>query len=292
MTLIATLVTGGQALKEFQLFLHTLEQWDASAEVFVLTDTPTRDLIAAIKTRIRLETRVGLDDYTGLTRKDMEAMDGRKYATLWHDFMMEKAAAMEWVFEVRSSAAKEGVWFLDADICVLAPLPRPTGRIGLSPHYIREADEAQYGRYNAGMIWLRDPKLLQVWRRAIYGSRFYEQAALEAVATTVPIEERTEFPIQDNFGEWRYLQSADAPPVIASRLGYNRTLVGCGLTYEGRVLRSLHVHWDTETAFTEWIRGRLEFVGKAHPPARTLLQHIDRLYGHKKDKSKDKPKKD
>lgn len=149
MTLIATLVIGGQALKEFQLLLHTLEQWEPTAEVFVLTDTPTRALIAAIKTRMRLETRVGLDDYVGLTYKDMEAMDGRKYATRFHDFAIEKATAIEWVFESREAA--EGVWFLEPSVCLLAPLPACSGAdtenglYGLIPYTSQISFQANLG---------------------------------------------------------------------------------------------------------------------------------------------------
>jgi hypothetical protein len=283
--LIATIVTGPKYVLELQLLLHTLEQWEPSAEVFILTDTPTSSLISAVKSRIRYSTRVGLDAYAGLTRNDMEARNGIKYATLFHEFTMEKATILEWVFSIRPEAKEVGVWFLDADISLLAPLPKlPTGsRVGLSPHYIRTVDEGRYGHYNAGMIWLRDPALLDTWRKAAYGSRFYEQAALEAVGNSVSAEERVEFPIQDNFGWWRYLQSADPPPVIQGRLGYNRTLPGCGLTYEGQALRSLHTHWDEASEFNAWMRSKLEFVGKAHAPAKVFVQCLGRLYG-KKDK--------
>jgi hypothetical protein len=289
MTFLAAIVTGSKALTEFQLLLHTLEQWVPAAEVFVFTDTPTYKLISSLKSRIRFQTRVTLDEYAGLTRKDMEARDGRRYATLFHDYTMEKAAAMQWVFEERSAAATQGVWFLDADICLLAPLPTvPTGTsLGLSPHYIRVADEARYGHYNAGMIWVRDSKLLDVWKRMAHGSRFYEQAALEEVAKVAEAEAEGavyEFPIQDNFGWWRYLQSADAPPVIQERLGYNRRLPCCGLTYEGAVLRSIHTHWDEVSEFNEWMRSRLEFLARSHPPAKQLVQLLQRLFWNKKEK--------
>jgi hypothetical protein len=285
MPLIATIATGAKSVTEFQLLLHTLEQWEPSAEVFILTDTPTARSINALKSRIRYTTRVGLDAYSGLTRKDMEARSGVKYATLWHEFMMEKATIMEWVFAMRPEAKEVGVWFLDADISLLAPLPKfSTGsRVGLSPHFIRSVDEGRYGRYNGGFLWIRDSALLDIWRKATYGSRFYEQAALEAVGNSVSAEERVEFPIQDNFGWWRYLQSADPPPVIQGRLGYNRTLPGCGLTYEGQALRSLHTHWDEASEFNAWMRSKLEFVGKAHAPAKAFLKSLGRLYG-KKDK--------
>ncbi len=280
-TLIASLVMGAQALKEFQLLLHTLEQWEPTAEAFVFADTATAGLLRAVGTRITLHIRTELDAYTGLTRKDMEARDGRIYNTMFHDFTMEKAKVLKWVFEERvESGGNEGVWFLDADICLLAPLPQPVAehRLALSPHYIRPADEARYGRFNAGMLWVRDIALLDVWRRAAYGSRFYEQAALEAVWAAVPAEEREELPLQNNFGWWRHAQSVDPPPAIEARIGYNRRLVGCGLTYDGQVLRSLHTHWDEANDFNIWMRGRLEFIARSHPPAKDLVQTLGRLF--------------
>ncbi len=286
--LIATHVLGAQAYKEFQVLLHTLEQWHPATELFILTDTPTSLLIKSLKTRIRFAVHVGLDAYSGLSRADMQARSGSKYATLWHECMMEKATILQHVFSLRPEAKEAGVWFLNTDVCLLAPLPvLPTGaRIALSPHSIRAADEARIGRYNAGFFWIRDVGLLDVWRRATYGSRYYEQAALEAVGAWVSAEELYELPLQNNFGVWRYMLSADAPPVIQGRLGYNRTLPGCGLTYEGEPLRSLQTSWEPH-AFTEWIRGRLEFVGKAHPPAKSLVQCLGRLYPNKKDKKKE-----
>jgi hypothetical protein len=280
--LIATIATGAHAFKECQLLLQTLEQWEPTAEVFVLTDTPTSRLLNATKSHIRFNVLVGLDAYTGLTRKDMEARNGVNYPTMWHEFMLEKATVMEHIFKKRPDEAKgSGVWFLDADICLLAPLPTipvGTSRLALSPHYIRPADEGRFGHFNGGFVWMKEEDLLATWRKATLGSRFYEQAALEAVWESVPAENRVELPIQDNFGWWRYIQSVDAPPTIQGRFGFNRALVGCGLTYLGQPVRSLHTHWDESSEFNDWLRGRLEFLARAHPPAKTLVQALGRLF--------------
>jgi hypothetical protein len=93
-----------------------------------------------------------------------------------------------------------------------------------------------------------------------------------------------EFPMQDNFGWWRHLQSADAPPVIEARLGYNRRFPCVGLTYDGAVLRSVHTHWDEASPFNIWMRGRLEFLARSHPPAKILVQHLQRMFWNKKEK--------
>lgn len=281
--LIATIATGATAAKEIKVLLHTINQWYGDkADVFILTDTPTAPAIRSIKSAARMYVRTSLDAYAGYTRKDMEARSGTKYASLFHHFTMEKATAIEWAFfEKPKEAQEQGVWFLDADVCLLSALPvvsSQTATLGVSPHYIRPVDEARYGRFNAGMIWVRDVALMDVWRKATYGSRFYEQAALEAVVASKPAEEVVEFPMQDNFGWWRFLQSTDAPPVIQSRLGFRRTADSVGLTYEDATLRSIHTHWGEATEFNRWIRSKLEILGRSHPPAKALLHVLSPFF--------------
>ena len=66
-----------------------------------------------------------------------------------------------------------------------------------------------------------------------------------------------EFPIQVNFGWWRMFQSADAPPVIQSRFGFNRFDKSIGLRYADLPLQSIHTHWRDGTSvtglFNRWI---------------------------------------
>jgi hypothetical protein len=174
----------------------------------------------------------------------------------------------------------EGAWFLDADICLFSALPAiPEGKkIALSPHMIRVGDERRFGTYNAGMVWVRDPTLLDKWKGATHSSRFYEQAALEDVAREVAPEELYVLPIQHNFGWWRLDQSADPPPMIQKRLGYKRGLGNVGLSFDGEVLCSIHTHWKDAIPFNQWIRGALEVVARSHPPAKQFLGHLKRLY--------------
>lgn len=284
--LVAVIITGAQAAKEFQTLLYTLDLWHPGADVFVNTDDPTATLLAsAQKTKARLHIQKGLNAYTGLSRSDMEAMSGHVYATRFHDYTMEKAVAIEAAFAAKpEEAAREGVWFLDVDITLLASLPtafvreNPQACLGVSPHMIRPADEARFGHYNAGFMWFRDPSILAVWRRATHTSRFFEQASIEDmvehVRNTVGDTGIVTFPAQDNFGWWRYLQSPDAPPVHEGRLSFFRSPTSCGLTYGGQTLRSVHTHWSETSPFNTWIRGALERVAKAHGPAKVLLAHL------------------
>lgn len=254
---IGVIVTGAETLSDFQIFVKTLAMWHTDAELFVLTDAATESHIKAIKTPIKIHTRPILTKYSGKDRKMMEAMNGEVYTTLWTDFMYEKAAALQWIFETYPTSAG-GAWFMDADITFLAPIQAPPAwaTVALSPHYIRTADEMRFGKYNGGYLWMKDPSLLEVWRTAGHSSRFYEQSALEAVSCAAA-GGLYEFPIQVNFGWWRMFQSSDAPPVIQSQFSFNRFDKSIGVRYNGVALRSIHTHWCDDSSitgmFNHWI---------------------------------------
>jgi hypothetical protein len=284
-TKIVTIATGAEAAKDVQTLLFTLQQWQkTTTELFVFTDSQTKPslVFANTGTHVRTHVHVTMDEFQGLTRKDMEARQGRRYATLFHDYTAQKITAMDEVFD-----AESGVWFLDADICLFAALPNipSSTTVALSPHYIRAGDEVKFGRYNAGFLWIKDRATLDVWRKAMFGSRFFEQAALEAVATAAAAcGGLYEFPIQNNFGWWRLFQSADPPAVIESRLAFHR--IGgdsVGLRYDGETLRSIHTHMHDTGAtghmaqFNKWIKARLEFLARSHKPARALMGHLQKM---------------
>jgi hypothetical protein len=188
----------------------------------------------------------------------MEALPGTTYDSLFKDYTYEKAAVLEWMFD---SVKDEGVWFMDADIVHCAPLPViPTGKtLALSPHYIRPADEARYGHYNAGFLWLKDKELLHIWREAGHTSKFFEQMALEAVASSAK-DRLYEFPIQVNFGWWRMFQGVQPPHLIQAKFSLFRNDEGIGIRYDGERLQSIHTHCtDVSTGangvFNVWIAG-------------------------------------
>lgn len=274
---ICVVATGANAWKELQICLTTLEVWHPDARVYVATDSQTYPALRFKGSITLLRT---LDAYRGLCRADMEAMTGRIYPSLFTDFTFEKAALLQHVFTVAEADARtSGVWFLDADITLLAPLPAIpiSARVALSPHAIRAADEARYGRYNAGFLWLRDPTLLDVWRAAGHRSRFYEQAALEAVAAACRPEELYEFPPSVNFGWWRMYQGHASPATIQAQFRLHRADHSTGIRYGDAPLQSVHTHWyetaGVTGAFNAWFR---DYVGKfrTHAPVGRLLRTI------------------
>ena len=280
---IALLVTGVDAAKEFQIFCHTLEQWHPDAALYVYTDSATD--LSKIKFRGRLNIRAAMDTYKGLTRKDMEAQRGNIYDSLFKDYTYEKAAAIDWAFSTESSTIAEGVWFCDADITMLAPLPAipTTALIALSPHGIREVDQRMYGKYNAGFLWIRDPALLAIWRAAGHGSRFFEQAALEQVAAAAAaaaagaVGGLYEFPPQVNFGWWRMFQATEAPPAIQGRFTVHRPDKSVGLRYDGAPLQTVHTHWHEKASATGAFNAFFFAVAtkfSVHKPIAALLRQI------------------
>ena len=274
---IGLIVTGQQALQDFRIFTTSLAVWHPTAELYVYTDSKTdvKSCAAAVKWNGQLHIKPAMDSYASKSRPEMEALPGRKYDSLFKDYTYEKAAVMEWMF---ADGAPEGVWFLDADITLLAPLPQipETATVALSPHYIRQADCALYGKYNAGFMWFKDSSLLEVWRNAAQTSRFFEQAALEVVATAAG-HCLYEFPIQVNFGWWRMFQSPESPPTVQSKFSVNRTDKSIGIRYDGAALQSVHTHWKIPSGdrsmleFNAWFKKYLERF-KMHKPVANVLR--------------------
>lgn len=278
MVSIATICTGNEAFKDLFLMIKSIELFEPSKPtIYIATDDVTKTLIDSIKYKGVIKTFTIMNEYSGQTRKMMEASHGKRYPTLFHDYTAMKLD----ILKIALDETKQAVYFLDCDICLLAPLPTSelssTIRIGLSPHNIRERDEYLYGRYNAGYMYIADATLLDVWRSAIYASRFFEQAALEDVAKSVKSDELYEFNDAHNFGWWRLYQSSNTPAEQLARFGINRK-VGAGIILDDKPLCSIHTHFTERTSSTEafnlFIIGQLTKLERGHKPAEILLKGI------------------
>jgi hypothetical protein len=206
----------------------------------------------------------------------MEARPGVKYDSLFKDYTYEKAAVLRWIFETPRPA---GVWFMDADIVHCAPLPHiPAGaELALSQHMIRPSDERLYGTFNAGYFWIGNPALIDVWVAAAPASRFYEQAALEAVADATTALYR--FPPQVNFGWWRMYQGVESPPAIQAKFSINRTDKSIGLRYDNQPIQSFHSHMaDRSTSangvFNKWLDAYSARFASAYAPLRSWRKAV------------------
>jgi hypothetical protein len=278
--MIVTLATG-KALQDLKVLLTTIETWYGTScpSVYLYTDDETAGKLPPYKGQLHIKN--ALNSYTGLNRQQMERIRGNTYNTKWTDFMCEKINALRWAFS-EGNPGSEGVWFLDADICLFGKLPTvpATADLALAPHYIRPSDEAKYGHYNGGYLWMREPEFLDIWAQATHTSRFFEQAALEDVAAAA--KSLYEFPIQNNFGWWRFYQGTQPPQQLAPLFGFNRrnSEGGVGLTFQGAPLASVHTHFYEKSdpytmEFNKFLLGLLEKLGK-HPPAQEFLRFVRR----------------
>jgi hypothetical protein len=276
---VATLVTE-PALEDFEILLYTLSLWnEPKPRLYVMTDTATKirviSAVAKLYTGAQVNLKTSLDKYTGLKRAEMERRPGETYATLFGDFTAEKTVLMDWALELES----EGVLFCDADICHLAPLPQlpDSCSLALSQHMIRPGDEARYGKYNAGYLWIQRKETVARWRTLCATSRFFEQACLEDLAT--PEESLYEFPLQVNYGWWRMWQGTKSPADLQKAWAFFRSADSAGLTVEGQTLQSIHTHWrekaDPATrAFNEWVLEKLRKLASVKK-TKQLLQVLD-----------------
>jgi hypothetical protein len=206
----------------------------------------------------------------------MEQSPSEIYSSLWLEFQAEKLNLLDWAL----SDAK-GVFYFDADICFLGPLPTipPFAKVALSPHMIRSTDEAKFGKYNAGFLWVKDTQAVDAWRDACPTSRFFEQAALECFDGEEWKGAVHLFPVQFNYGWWRMWQGKKTPVEIIKDWSMQRDPSHSGILVENAPLCSIHTHWNEKYdratyEFNKIVLSRLETLAPFHPPAQKLFEFL------------------
>ena len=188
---------------------------------------------------------------------------------------MEKLNLLDWVFESDAeTATRDGVFYLDSDICFFGPLPTPppTMTVGLSPHYIRPRDEARFGRYNGGFLWFKEQRAVKAWRDACPNSRFHEQAAIECFDEASWSDKVYMFPPQVNYGWWRMFQGSYTASELQAKWSAAATII-----VDGQPLQSIHTHFykpgeRATLLFNEFVIKKLKAIST--PQAKKLLQLI------------------
>ena len=276
--IIATLATK-LAYNDLRIFLSTLALWNKAdyPTVYLYAD----DALPPIEYPGRLVRISALNKYSSFNRKKMETMPSTTQSSLWLEFQMEKLNLLEWVFNSEPDAKETGVYYLDADICFLGPLPSiPQGTlVALSPHMIRNEDTAKFGKYNAGFLWVKTPDVVNAWRAACPNSRFFEQAALECFDSPAWSKSLYNFPIQHNYGWWRLWQGTMSSKELIAQWSMQRSAKHSGIIVDNEPLCSVHTHWherfDRATfSFNNLIIQRLETLAPFHAPADKLLEII------------------
>jgi hypothetical protein len=255
---IATLATG-TAVEDLRILLASLEIFNVNPPtVYLYCDSAVAEKVPSFKYTGELITNVALNAYTGLNRAKMETLPGKKYSSLFFDFMMEKLALLRWAFKEQPN-----LMFCDADICFLGPLPTiPEGAtLALSQHMIRQRDEDRFGRYNGGFMWLSSVAQVDRWEAACADSRFFEQAALEKVAEGG--DGFYPFPVTQNYGWWRLWQGSESPQNLLAKWSVGHVPNYAGILIGGAALGSVHTHFyerrdDATRLFNEIVIDRLK----------------------------------
>jgi hypothetical protein len=189
----------------------------------------------------------------------MENMPSRKnMSNLFHDFTVEKCNLMHMAIKDH----KDGVLFCDADICWLGPLPEipKETKIALSRHEIRLEDEAKYGTYNAGFIYMKDLDSVLQWKEASFKSSFFEQMSLNI------FKDSYKFGSHINYGWWRMFQAPISAEEKKKEWSIHRNESHSGLCVKGEPVICIHTHWKTNDlvtgTFNNWILDRLQILKK------------------------------
>lgn len=275
-SVIATLATES-AISDLKLFLFTLELWNTNPPpVYLLCDSAIASMNLNYKGPIHVKN--SLDAYSGLTRGQMERAPG-KTQNQWTDFMLEKTTLLKWALSEQPDAL-----FCDSDICFMGPVfDIPEGiTLAVSQHMIRPQDEARFGTYNGGMIWVSEKTQIDLWLTATKTSRFFEQAAIEDVAAATPPSKLYKIPRQENYGWWRLWQGAKPASELFAEWSMRWGSNNSGIMIGNQPLGSIHTHFGEvrDAATTEYNKWVLNWLSKLtmHPPAQRLLGFIHGLH--------------
>jgi len=192
-------------------------------------------------------------------------------ANLWVNFMLEKTRLLDWALETAPD-----VLFCDADLCFMGPLFEipEDAKLAVSRHEIRPQDEARFGAFNGGMIWVTSKDQVALWRSATATSRFFEQASIEDLVAADPTSYM--IPRTENYGWWRLFQGVKSPQELASEWS-----VSTCIKVSGQPLGSVHTHFgevrDAATVeFNKWVLSMLALDKR--PKARELLTFIRMMF--------------
>lgn len=290
---IATMATKS-ALEDLKIFFASLQLWNAAdpPTVFVYCDRTVYEWLKQVKYGGTIYKKPFLEPYTAYDRQQMELQPSRKdLPNLFYDFTQEKCSLMAWaqaevvcaetMKECVHREEQQGVLFCDADITWLGPLPQipSTAKLALSQHMIRKNDEAKFGTYNAGFLWMNDLDLPGLWEEACKTSRFFEQAALEILAEKTPKGALHFFGPEHNYGWWRLYQAPVPVETQRAQWSIKRDVnhAHSGLCVQGQPLSCVHTHWKTAdfvtAEFNTWVKQRLGLL-KSQAPVKKLLSFL------------------
>jgi hypothetical protein len=227
-------ICSSSCVNELKGFLLSLSLFHTNERIYILCDTITKQKIDEMKNEnneIKLDIIwfVELDKYTKLNRQTMERLD------IWADFQMSKSIVIE-----RALEREKDTLFLDCDIIILHKIDdiQEGYDIGVSPGFVNKEIEDKYGKYNGGMLWVKNKQVPDKWREFTKTSRYYDQASIEDLVASF---KSFEFGDNYNLQTWRFIVGEEHATkllsYIISKNGY--------ILYKNKPLKFIHTHFNT-----------------------------------------------
>ena len=259
-------IANKNAYQDLILMLKSLEIYNITPpNIYIFCDSYIAEQIGNnIKYSGCVKKRIELDKYNNYTRKEMEQMtlkiiyNNKEYSScLWNEFMLKKIEVLKWALD--DSKMDNGVFFSDTDICYFAALPNiinPIYKLFVSPHYINNISESQFGIYNGGFLWIKNYEILALWYEASLSSTFYEQKALENLVAYYKNQNAVLYgDMNINYGWWRMFESSKEPKELQNN--WKQKLSGflnSGIYINEKPLQSIHTHFFDNANNTNFIK--------------------------------------
>lgn len=223
-TSVCTICTKS-CVDDLDMFINCFERYEPSTPIFMLCDTYVKEHLSDYNGSVQIHTQVTLDMYSDKNRTQMENMGIVK------KFWTSKCDSMDFALE-----RYKDTLYLDIDIVLLdnLPLVDTTKDVGVCPHYIKKQNTDAYGYYNGGYVYVNHKDVPETWRKHIPSSKYVDQHCLFDVSRCF---DYFEMDMLDDFGWWRLLE-CDNPNERVRKFG----IANNRITYEGKILRSLHTH--------------------------------------------------
>jgi hypothetical protein len=209
----------------------SLSLFHPNERIYILCDTISKEIIDKLMKKIKLNIIwiVELDKYTKLNRTTMERLD------IWSEFQMSKSIVID-----KALQTEKDTLFLDCDIILLNKIDDVIDGdydIGVSPGFINKETAIKVGKYNGGMLWVKNKLISQKWREYTKTSRYFDQASIEDL-----VREFKSFEFDDNYNlqTWRFIVGQENAITIMSYISPKN---GC-IMYKNKPLKFLHTHFN------------------------------------------------
>lgn len=220
---ISTMVTRNSE-QDFIQFLSSIKKHFENKKVYILCDDYIKKWFDN-SDEPNLIFINQLQSYQDLNRQQMEEKG------IWKEFMLKKTEIIDYALQhhVNTLFVDSDVYFFNNKLNIDFEK-----QVGLSPHYISESEQKEYGIYNAGFIYISDKEVTKYWREADHSNYYQEQGILNTFPDKFSY---FEFDQLNNFGFWR-INNVEQPDEVKKNISFNQ-----GKHYfKGDEINSLHIH--------------------------------------------------